>query len=136
MVARGTAGMEARRLQGGADGERRPVEPVVGGAVDQRDASRRVHQPQQHPQRGGLTGPVGAEEAGDGARLHVETEVVDGSEPAEALRQALDREGRHGHSFLRWDVTSHARKSAASTSSARNGHLSLPHWNDPPTAAG
>ncbi len=50
----------------------------VGAAVDGGRPGCRAHQPQQHAQRGGLAGPVAAEEAGDGSLGEVEAEVVDG----------------------------------------------------------
>ena len=45
--------------------------------------------PEQHPERRRLAGAVRAEEAGDGAGVELERELVDGGELAEALRQRV-----------------------------------------------
>src|SRR6201989_479573 len=50
----------------------RRVAPLSAGAP----AGRRV-EPEHHPHRGGLPGPVGAEEAGDDPRAHGEREILD-----------------------------------------------------------
>ena len=60
-------GMEAGRLEHGADVTDRLVEVAVGLTVDGRRAGRRGDQPEQHPQRRGLPGAVGAEEPDDPA---------------------------------------------------------------------
>ena len=83
--------VEARRLERRADDPQRLVDLVVGLAADRRGARGRVHQAQDHPQRGRLAGAVGAEEAGHGARLDVEAELVDRPDlAAEHLGQAAD----------------------------------------------
>ena len=62
----------------------------VGLAVDGRGALRRVHEPEQHPQRGGLSCAVRAEEADHAALVGGERELVDGQHRAEALGEAVD----------------------------------------------
>ena len=58
-------------------------------------------QAEQHAQRGGLAGPVGAEEADDAALLHGEAHVVDGDQAPEALGQPVELDGGHrGPSFV------------------------------------
>ena len=61
----------------------------VGLAEHERPPARRRREPEQHPQRRRLAGPVRAEEAGDRARLERERELVDRGQLAEPLRQRL-----------------------------------------------
>jgi len=68
-----------------------------GVAAQQARTTRvRVQQPEQHPQGGGLAGPVGAEEAVHLARGNGEVEVVQGPGAAEELGQAADVDDRWG----------------------------------------
>ena len=60
-------GMEAGRLEHGADVTDRLVEVAVWLTVDGCRAGRRGDQPEQHPQGRGLPGAVGAEEPDDPA---------------------------------------------------------------------
>src|SRR5262245_39987512 len=50
--------------------------------------------PAQAIEQRGLAGPVGADEAGDLARCHVERDVVEGDDAAEPDRQGADAEQR------------------------------------------
>jgi hypothetical protein len=67
-------------------------------AVDPHRPARRPVQPGDHPHRGGLPRPVRAEESGDHARLHHETQPVDGSLLPVPLGQAINLD--HFWSFL------------------------------------
>ena len=106
VVAAAAAGVEVGGLEGRADGRLRGREVDVALAVDGRGAAGRVDETEQHPQRGGLAGAVGAEEAGDPAGLDVEAQVVDRDEGAEALGQPPDldlrpRRGGRAHGVPR-----------------------------------
>ena len=73
------------------------VEAFDGGA-----SRGRSHQRREHAQRGGLAGPVGAEQAEDRPATHAEAEVVDRADlgaaaAAEGLGQALDDDRRISH---------------------------------------
>ena len=94
VVAATAAGVEVRRLEGGPDLEQGGRDVVVGHAADRGGAGGRPDQAEQHPQRGGLAGPVGAEEAGDASGLDREVEVLDGGEVAEALGEAVYLDAR------------------------------------------
>ena len=52
--------------------------------------SRPLHQAEDDPHRGGLAGAVGAQEAGDPARMHGEAEPVDGHGAAVALGELMN----------------------------------------------
>ena len=95
VVAPGAPGVEARVLEHGADLGARVLEVVVDLAVEPRGAGVDPDQPEQHPDRRALAGAVGAEEAGDPARLDLEAEVRDGPDRAEALAQSLDLDRGH-----------------------------------------
>jgi hypothetical protein len=58
-----------------------------------------MNEAEEHPQRGGLAGPVGAEEAGQRAEFDVETERVHRGDAPELLADSLNRDGGHGHSL-------------------------------------
>src|SRR6478672_7068229 len=62
-------------------------------AVHRRRSGCRPQQSAQHPDRGGLARAVAAEKAKDLAAAHVERQIVDGDEVAEAAGQVLDRDG-------------------------------------------
>ena len=90
--------VEARRL----DEARDAVEGA--GALEQRIAAEQPRRalvgpdkPEQHPQRRGLSGPVGAEVAVDVAGPDGEVDMVDGRDLAVALDETtrLDRERAH-----------------------------------------
>ena len=76
-----TAGAAARverlGLEQRADLAQRPAQLAVAAAADSHLAGVGPVQPEDQPHRGGLARPVGAEEAGDAARPHVEAERVD-----------------------------------------------------------
>ena len=65
-------------IQQGADLAQRRRQLPVGAAIDLDRSRRRLVQPHDHAHGGGLPGAVGAEEAGDGAGLDGEGNVVDG----------------------------------------------------------
>ena len=88
MVPGAAAGMEARRLEQRSDDPGRLVEFGVAALLDGGPASVRGDEAQQHAQRRGLAGAVGAEEPGHRGAGDLEAEVVDGLDGAEALRQA------------------------------------------------
>src|SRR5262249_11876205 len=91
MVAAGSGGVEARRLQGGADHRHRVLELLVRHAADRGAAGRGVDQPQDHAQRGCLAGTVRAEKACDGPGLDGEAELIDRTNPAvEYLGEPVD----------------------------------------------
>ena len=94
------AGVEAARLQHGADLAGRVGELAVGPAVDGGGAGGRGDQAEQHAQGGRLAGAVGAEEAGDRPLVDLEVEVVDGEHVAEALGEPVHADRGHGVSFL------------------------------------
>ena len=87
VVAPGAARMEVGGLQRRPDDALRRPYLAVRLAADRRAAAGRPDQAQQHPQRGGLAGSVGPQEAGDPAGLDGEAEVVDRGEGAELLGQ-------------------------------------------------
>jgi hypothetical protein len=95
VVAGGAAGVEAGGLQQRADLADGVRELPVGQAVDGGAAGGRGDQPEQHPQGGGLPGPVGAQEADHRAFLDLEAEAVDGDDVAEAFAESVNGDGRH-----------------------------------------
>src|ERR1043166_7620012 len=94
MVAAGAARMEVGRLQHRPDPRRRPLETLVATAEDERRASGRLDEMEQHAQRRRLAGPVRAEEARDGSTVEGEGQVIDGEEIAEALGQMVSQHDR------------------------------------------
>jgi hypothetical protein len=64
-------------------------------AVHAHGAGVRPRESEQHVDRGGLTSAVGAEEGDDLAGLDLETEVVDGGDGSEPLRQIAKVDGEH-----------------------------------------
>ena len=87
MVGGAAAGMERFGVEQGADLEERLA--VVGERppVDQRRTRRGIVEAEDHAQRGGLAGAVGAEEPGDPSGVDVEAEMVHGDGLAVALGQ-------------------------------------------------
>ena len=80
-------------LGGGVEQDADPA-PGVGqlavGPAEHRGAARvGAGEPADHPHRGRLPRPVGAEEAGHGARLAAEGDVADDGPPTESLGQLL-----------------------------------------------
>jgi hypothetical protein len=96
VVACSPARVEARGLQRCPDDCRRPRQVDVPLSPDRGLAGVGVDQAEQHPQRGGLAGAVGAQEAGDPAGLDGEGQVVDGPHGAEALGEAAHVDGHAG----------------------------------------
>ena len=64
-------------------------------AADDRGAGGRLEQAAEHADGRRLAGAVGAEEAEDFSLLHIEADVIDGHEPAEASRQIANDDGAH-----------------------------------------
>ena len=102
-LASAQAGDQVDRLASAESGPEADVARNVGDAAMQRDgirprvqpedgrrSSRAAHQPEQDAERGGLAGPVGAEEAVDLAGRDAEVEAVECSDPAEGLAEAGD----------------------------------------------
>jgi len=89
------AGVFEQRSGAGPDlaGVRSSVEAENLGA-----AGGRLEKAQQHPNGGGLTGPVRAKETEDGAGFHLERESIDGAHGREVARQGLGADGNVGHS--------------------------------------
>src|SRR6266496_6723155 len=91
-------------------------------------------QPEQHPQRGGLAGAVGAHEAGDRAGLEAEAEVVDRGHRAVPLGEVVDLDAGHCTVLSGGLVGQLARTAAttrctwASTSSGCSCWMSCPLW--------
>ena len=86
---------QARDLEGAAEAEMRALErrqPVDALPVEADTPAVGAHHPGDQVERGGLAGAVRPDQRGDRALLHVEGEIVDRSEPAEALRKPLDLE--------------------------------------------
>jgi hypothetical protein len=63
---------------------------AVAPAKDPGLAAVGLGEPDEHPHRGGLAGAVGAEEAGDGARLTAERDVGDDGASAVSLGEPLN----------------------------------------------
>lgn len=89
VVVGGPRRMETLRLQYGADHPGWIAELIEAAAVDGRLARSGMHQSEQHAKRGGLPGPIRAEEAGDGAWLHGEAQVLYRCDRPELFGQAL-----------------------------------------------
>ena len=68
----------------------------VAVAVDLHVAGRRGVEPEDHAHRGGLAGAVGAEEAGDAARLDGEVDAVDRDLGAESLGESPGADAERG----------------------------------------
>src|SRR5690606_27787444 len=90
-------GVEARGLEGGADGVQRLLELDVALAVEGRAARGRLHEAHEGAQRRGLACAVGAEEARHDARLDPEAQVVDGGRAAKTLGEGMDLDDGSGH---------------------------------------
>jgi hypothetical protein len=63
---------------------------AVWSAEDRRPSVRRLAEPADHPERGGLAGSVRSDEARDGARHAAEGDVADRGQRAVALGEVLD----------------------------------------------
>jgi hypothetical protein len=87
--------MEAGRFQNGTYVSSWLVQAHVRDTVDQCVARGWPDQAEHRPQRRGLAGTVGPDEARNRAWRHVETEVVDRGDAAEPLGQTLNRDGGH-----------------------------------------
>ena len=72
-------------VEQGTDLAQRLLELVVALAVDQHAAAGGVVQTEDHPHGGRLAGPVGAQEAGDDTRVHLERQLVHRDGVAEFL---------------------------------------------------
>ena len=94
-LAAAAAGVLGGGVQQHADLAAGVGQAAVAGVQHRRGAGVRVREPADHPQRGRLAGAVGAEEAGHGAGLAVERDVIDRQLAAVALGEMLD--GDHGH---------------------------------------
>src|SRR5207247_1515879 len=81
---------EAGTLDDGADAAEEGTAGAHPLAEEERAAARGVHEAEDHAERGRLASAVGAEQAEDGGRRHLEREVVDGGYVAEALGEVLD----------------------------------------------
>ena len=90
VVEGAAAGVDGARLEHRADLVQRRLELVVAAPVGANRAGGRRIEPHDHAHGRRLAGAVGAEEAGDDARLHGEREVVDGQLLPVALAQVLD----------------------------------------------
>ena len=89
-VAPGAAGVEAGGVEQRADPCGGRVQLPVPAAEDRHRPGRRPHEVEDHAQGGRLAGAVGAQHAGDRARLDREAHVVHGEDLlAEALGQVL-----------------------------------------------
>ena len=92
------------------------------------DLSRRRPQDARHQiEDGALAGAVGADEADDLARAHVETDIVDGDQAAEFLAHRLQREQRfprlrHGAGRQRLGLGGRGSWPRSGNSAARRGH--------------
>ena len=93
-LAAAAAGVLGGGVQQDADLAARVGQAAVARAEHRGVAGVGVREPADHAQRGGLAGAVGAEEAGHGAGLAVEGDVIDGRLAAVALGEMLD--GDHG----------------------------------------
>ena len=91
----GAAGrVEAGGLEHGSDVVDGVVQLHIPAPAERSRSLGDGDQAEQHPQRRGLAGAVGPEEAGDPARGHLEAETVDGPEGSELLGETLDFDGR------------------------------------------
>ena len=94
VVEGAAAGVEGLGVEERADLEERLVVAGEGPSVDERRTRRGIVEAEDHAQRGGLTGAVGAEEAGDPPGMDLEAEVVHGDGLAVPLRQAAHLDAR------------------------------------------
>ncbi len=95
-LAAAAPGVLRRGVEQQADSPSGIRQVAVAPAEDPRFAAVRLRQADEHAHRGGLARPVGAEEAGDGARLAAEADVRDDRPAAELLGECLgfDHGGR------------------------------------------
>src|SRR4051794_31603768 len=93
MGARRAPRVKRIRVQHGPDRGGGVVEVVIAAAEDGGRAGGRGGEAEQHAQRRGLAGAVGAQETGDGAGAGLEREVLDGGDWAVALGHAVEADG-------------------------------------------
>jgi hypothetical protein len=89
MVAARAPRVKIGGLEHRADPQRRLAQLGIELVEDERAATRRHRQAEQHPQSRRLARAVGAQEARDRARVELERQVLDRHQLAEALRQRL-----------------------------------------------
>ena len=99
MVAGGAGAVRGLGVEQGADLAQGFVERGVGAAADRGGAGGRPVEAEDEPHGGGLSGAVGAEEAGDPAGQDAEGEVVHGARGAVLLGEVLDVDAGHGLSL-------------------------------------
>src|ERR1700728_2615444 len=95
VAASSAPGVEAGCFQYGPDLVQRIGELDIWSAIDGGIALARCYEAEEHAQRGGLAGPVRAEEPDNGAGGHVEAEVINGDQRSEALGERPDLDHRH-----------------------------------------
>ena len=84
-------GVLRRRVEQDPDAPAGVGQVAVAPAEDPGPPAVGLGQADEHPQRGGLAGAVGAEEARDGARLAAERDIGDDGASAASLGEVLDR---------------------------------------------
>src|SRR5262249_39009752 len=89
VIAAAAGGVEVVRFEHRSDAADRLLELAVATAEDERLARGWLGQAEQHAQRGGLSGAVRAEVAGDRPRPQREGDVVDDGQLAVTLPQSL-----------------------------------------------
>ncbi len=99
MIARGAGSVRRPRVQQGAHPAQGLAEFGVGATAEGGGAGGRPVQAQDEPHGGGLSGAVGAEEAGDAPGADAEGEVVHGPPGAVLLREVLYVDAGHGISL-------------------------------------
>lgn len=98
LVPAGTGAVRGVRVEQGADVAQRFAERGVGAAADRGGTGGRPVEAEHEPHGGGLSGAVGAEEAGDLAGVDGEGEVVHGPPGAVLLGEVVDVDSGHGSS--------------------------------------
>src|SRR5262249_46491903 len=95
VIAGRTSRIEARRLEDRSDAVDWVDAFPVALTVDRRRARGRLDQPEQHPQRRGLSRTVRAQEPSDRAARHSERKFLNRDYLTESLRQAVYLYCRH-----------------------------------------
>ena len=93
MVERGAPGVVAGCLENRADLPDRVGQLVVPPAAERRGPAVRCHEPEQHPQGGGLAGAIGSEQGRHLARLCHRADVIDCQHVPEGLRETCQFNG-------------------------------------------